>query len=67
MSSFSDGKPAQDTVTLKMALYLDEQDKDRGSLNVIPGSHHPEFSASLFQTCGYWENQRKSFENWIKT
>jgi len=51
-----DGKPAHGNVTLKMALYLDEQDKDRGSLNVIPGSHHPEFSASLFQTCGYWEN-----------
>jgi ectoine hydroxylase-related dioxygenase (phytanoyl-CoA dioxygenase family) len=51
-----DGKPAQDTVTVKIAVYLDEQDKDSGSLNVIPGSHHPEFSASLFQSCGYWEN-----------
>ena len=50
-----DGKPAQDTVTLKTALYLDEQDKDTGSLNVIPGSHHPDFSATLFQSCGYWE------------
>ena len=50
-----DGLPARKTVTLKIALYLDEMDKDSGSLNVIPGSHHPEFSATLFQSCGYWE------------
>ena len=49
-----DGPPGQSTVSLKMALYLDEQDKDTGSLNVIPGSHHQEFSATLFQSCGYW-------------
>ena len=50
-----DGLPARKTVTLKIALYLDEMDEDSGSLNVIPGSHHPEFSATLFQSCGYWE------------
>lgn len=50
-----DGPPARKTVTLKIALYLDEMDEDSGSLNVIPGSHHPEFSATLFQSCGCWE------------
>ena len=50
-----DGPPGRETVTLKIALYLDEMDKNTGSLNVIPGSHHPEFSATLFQSCGYWE------------
>lgn len=50
-----DGPPGRKTQTLKIALYLDEMDKNSGSLNVIPGSHHPEFSAALFQSCGYWE------------
>ena len=50
-----DGPPGRKTVTLKIALYFDEMDENSGSLNVIPGSHHPEFSERLFQTCGYWE------------
>lgn len=54
----TDGKPGRQTVTLKAAIYLDAQDKDTGALNVIPGSHHPEFSAALFRTCGYWDNGR---------
>ena len=24
-------------------------------MNVIPGSHHPEFGAAIFQSCGRWE------------
>ena len=49
----TDGRPGRHPVLLKTAIYLDEQDKDSGALNVIPGSHHPEFSATLFRACGY--------------
>ena len=54
----TDGQPGRQTVTLKTAVYLDEQDRDLGSLNLIPGSHHPEFSAALFRSCGYWDRGR---------
>lgn len=49
----TDGRPGRHPVLLKTAIYLDEQDKDSGALNVIPGSHHPEFSATLFRACGW--------------
>lgn len=51
----SDGQPGRHIKTLKVAIYLDEQDAENGALNVIPGSHHPEFCAAIFQACGYWE------------
>ncbi len=54
----TDGQPGRKIVTLKTAVYLDEQDKDLGSLNLIPGSHHAEFSAALFRSCGYWDRGR---------
>ena len=54
----TDGHPGRHTVTLKTAIYLDEQDEDQGSLNLIPGSHHGEFSAALFRSCGYWDRGR---------
>ena len=54
----TDGHPGRQTVTLKTAIYLDEQDKGFGALNLIPGSHHPEFSAALFRSCGYWDRGR---------
>ena len=54
----TDGHPGRQTVTLKTAIYLDEQDKGFGALNLIPGSHHPEFSATLFRSCGYWDRGR---------
>ena len=54
----TDGHPGRRTVTLKTAIYLDEQDEDQGSLNLIPGSHHGEFSAALFRSCGYWDRGR---------
>ena len=54
----TDGQPGRQTVTLKTAIYLDEQDKDLGSLNVISGSQHPEFSAALFRSCGHWDRGR---------
>ena len=50
----TDGQPGRHILTLKTAIYLDEQSKDFGSLNLIPGSHHPEYSAALFRSCGYW-------------
>ncbi len=34
-------------VTLKTAIYLDERYKGLKSLNLILGSHHPEYSAAL--------------------
>ena len=33
----TDGQPGRHTVTLKTSIYLDEQSKDFGSLNLIPG------------------------------
>ena len=54
----TDGQPGRQNVTLKTAIYLDEQSKDLGSLNLIPGSHHPEYSAALFRSCGYWDRGR---------
>ena len=54
----TDGQPGRQTVTLKTAIYLDEQDEDQGALNLIPGSHHGEFSAALFRSCGYWDRRR---------
>ena len=54
----TDGQPGRHTITLKTAIYLDEQSKDFGSLNLIPGSHHPEYSAALFRSCGYWDKGR---------
>ena len=54
----TDGQPGRHNTTLKSAIYLDEQSEDFGSLNLIPGSHHPEYSASLFRSCGYWDRGR---------
>lgn len=54
----TDGQPGRQAVTLKTAVYLDEQDRDLGSLNLIPGSHHPGFSAALFRSCGRWDRGR---------
>ena len=54
----TDGQPGRYTLTLKTAIYLDEQSKDFGSLNLIPGSHHPEYSVALFRSCGYWDRGR---------
>ena len=47
---------SSDRRSLKTAI--DEQDKGFGALNLIPGSHHPEFSAALFRSCGYWDRGR---------
>ena len=44
-----------DFFQIKMAIYLDELDADSGSLNVIPGSHFPEFGQALLADCGYKE------------
>ncbi len=54
----SDGDPGREGLTLKTAFYLDEQDENQGALNVIPGSHHPEFCAAVFRGCGYWDERR---------
>jgi len=54
----SDGDPGREVLTLKTAFYLDEQDASQGALNVIPGSHHPEFCAAVFRACGYWDERR---------
>ncbi len=54
----TDGQPGRHILTLKTAVYLDEQSKGFGSLNLIPGSHHPEYSTALFQSCGYWDRGR---------
>ncbi len=50
--------PGEKGLTLKTAFYLDEQDENQGALNVIPGSHHPEFCAAVFRGCGYWDERR---------
>lgn len=50
----SDGRPGRRVVGVKTSIYLDEQDRDSGALNVIPGSHHPAFCAAIFQAYGYW-------------
>ena len=50
----SDGRPGRRVVGVKTSIYLDEQDRDRGALTVIPGSHHPAFCAAIFQAHGYW-------------
>lgn len=54
----TDGQPGREAVTLKIAVYLDEQGAGSGALNVIPGSHHPQFCAGLFRACGYWDQGR---------
>ena len=54
----SDGDPGRERLTLKTAIYLDEQDEDQGALNVIPGSHHPEYCSAIFRSCGYWDERR---------
>jgi len=54
----SDGNPGRQVKTLKTAIYLDEQSEGQGALNVIPGSHHPEFCAAIFRSCGYWDQGR---------
>ena len=50
----TDGRPGREVVALKSTIYLDEQDRDSGALNVIPGSHLPEFSAAIFDSFGCW-------------
>jgi hypothetical protein len=50
----SDGRPGRRAVGIKTSIYLDEQDRDSGALNVIPGSHHPEFCEAIFKAYGYW-------------
>ena len=54
----SDGQPGRERKTLKTAIYLDEMGPDTGPLNVVPGSHHPEFCAAIFQSCGVWDQGR---------
>lgn len=54
----SDGTPGRQIKTLKTAIYLDEQDEERGALRVIPGSHHPEYCAAIFQGIGHWDRRR---------
>ena len=54
----SDGQPGREQLSLKTAVYLDEQDEEQGALNVIPGSHHPEYCAAIFRSCGYWDKGR---------
>ena len=54
----SDGQPGREQISLKTAIYLDEQDNEQGPLNVIPGSHHPEYCAAIFRSCGYWDDRR---------
>ena len=44
-----------DFFQIKVAIYLDELDADSGSLNVIPGSHFPEFGQALLDGSGYKE------------
>ena len=54
----TDGKPGRHELTLKAAIYLDEQTGEQGSLNLLPGSHLPEFSAALFRGCGEYDRGR---------
>lgn len=54
----TDGKPGRHELTLKAAIYLDEQTDEQGSLNLIPGTHLPEFSGTLFRACGEYDRGR---------
>ena len=47
-----DGIPGRQPRIAKTAIYLDELSDGDGALNVIPGSHHPGFSAALFRSYG---------------
>ena len=47
-----DGTHGRQPRTAKTAIYLDDLRNGDGALNVIPGSHHPEFSAALFRSYG---------------
>ena len=46
------------TPTIKVTYYLDVQTTDQGSFNVIPSTHHPQWSQALFKNCGYWDRDR---------
>lgn len=54
----SDGQPGREAKTLKTAIYLEEMGPNSGPLNIIPGSHHPEFCAAIFRSCGVWDRGR---------
>lgn len=54
----SDGQPGRESQTLKTAIYLDPTSDDQGPLNVVPGSHHSQFCAAIFQSCGTWDRGR---------
>ena len=47
-----DGLPSRQLRTAKTAIYLDELSGGDGALRVIPGSHHPGFSATLLRSYG---------------
>lgn len=54
----SDGDPGREAVSIKTAIYLDKTTTGKGSLNVIPGSHHPAYSAAIFDAWGCSEEGR---------
>jgi ectoine hydroxylase-related dioxygenase (phytanoyl-CoA dioxygenase family) len=43
----TDSRAPEPFTSVKMALYLDPVDADTGCLNVIPGSHHADYSARI--------------------
>ena len=47
-----DGVPTRQISTAKTAIYLDDLSDGDGALSIIPGSHHPEFSAALLRSYG---------------
>lgn len=54
----SDGQPGRQCLSIKVTVYLDTMTADQGSLNLIPGSHHPQFCADIMQRCGVWDRGR---------
>ena len=46
----TDGNPSMQPMLGKTAIYLSDATDGDGALNIIPGSHHPEFSAALFRS-----------------
>jgi hypothetical protein len=54
----SDGQPGRQALSIKVTIYLDSMTAEQGALNVIPGSHQPDFCAAIMQHCGFWDQRR---------